>query len=94
MPGVQLLFPCDAQKSFVLCSQINKNRISRIVWYPVKGLECHFQKVVFSAIRAQRWCSLLRDDAIAPAGIARSPGNGKALTPFLPMSTRLICHLR
>jgi len=90
----QHLCPCYAQKSFVLCSRINKNRISRIVWYPIGECACHFHKAVFSAIRAQRWCSLLRDGATAPAGTARSPVNEKALTPFLQMSTRLISRPR
>jgi hypothetical protein len=91
---VPTVFIWQVQKSFVLCSLKNKNRILRIVWYPIEEFTCHFQKAVFSAIRAQRWCSLLRDDAPAPAGTARSPVNEKALTRFMQMSTRLISRLR
>ena len=91
---IPVVFIGHVQKSFVLGSLINKNGISIIVWYPIRGSKCHFQKAVFSAIREQRWYSLLRDDATAPAGTARSPVNEKALIPFLQMSTRLISRRR
>ncbi len=91
---IPLVFIGHVQKSFVLGSLINKNGISLIVWYPIRGSKCHFQKAVFSAIREQRWYSLLRDDATAPAGTARSPVNEKVPTPFMQMSTRLISRRR
>jgi hypothetical protein len=91
---VPAVFIWHVQKSFVLGSLINKNGISRIVWYPVGGSKCHFQKAVFSVIMGQRWYSLLRDDATAPAGTARSPVNEKALILFLQMSTLSISRLR
>ena len=88
------LCPCYVQKSFVLGSLINMNGISRRVWYPFRRSKCHFQKAVFSVIMGQRWYSLLRDDATAPVGTARSPVNEKALILFLQMSTLSISRLR
>ena len=49
IPGLQSLVPFDVQKSFVLCSQINKNRISGIVWYLRQGVVC---------VTFKRLCSL------------------------------------